>query len=338
MHQPMHQPQKNPQQGFLQVNQLDNIDIHLEGPQQGPQQDPQQGPQQGPQQHSLKEPLQGPQQASFQCEWKNCNFSCDKMDLFMTHVREVHVQGMVGNMVIPPAPKRASTTRSETVSTGSPPDVEIHMCLWEHESVDATTALPTLCQQTFNSTQALNQHVIESHIGLRKNNYVCRWKDCDRHKRPFSQRQKIHRHLITHTKHKPFTCDVCHNSFSEAVVLKQHMRVHSGEKPFPCKVCGKRFAASTAVSVHMRTHTGEKPLKCKFEGCDKRFSESSNLAKHMKTHLVEKKYGCPEPNCSKRFVRHDQLQRHLKTHENRLMREKLKQNAAPVLLTTNQES
>ncbi|KAF5098982.1 hypothetical protein D0Z00_001848 [Geotrichum galactomycetum] len=337
MQQSVHQPQKNPQQGSQQVNQLQNLDIHLEGPQQGPQQGPQ-GPQQGLQQHAQKESIQGTQQASFQCEWKNCNFSCDKMDLFMAHVREAHVQGMVGNMVIPTAPPLTSATWSKTVSTDSPPDIEIHMCLWEHESVDATTALPTLCQQTFNSTQALNQHVIESHIGLRKNNYVCHWQDCDRHKRPFSQRQKIHRHLITHTKHKPFTCEVCHNSFSEAVVLKQHMRVHSGEKPFPCKVCGKRFAASTAVSVHMRTHTGEKPLKCRFEGCDKRFSESSNLAKHMKTHLVEKKYACTEPNCTKRFVRNDQLQRHLKTHENRLMREKLKQNTTATLLTTNQES
>lgn len=306
------------------------------------QQNPQKRPRQGSHYDHPHRHLQNPQQSTqprvFQCEWKDCNFSCQKVELFMTHIRLAHVQGMVGNMITPSVSSSRPSSLSENVGTDiteSPISSETHICLWENENTNDDTAQITVCQKAFGSTQILNQHVIESHIGLRKNNYVCRWRDCDRHKRPFSQRQKIHRHLITHTKHKPYTCDVCNNSFSEAVVLKQHMRVHSGERPFPCKVCGKRFAASTAVSVHMRTHTGEKPLKCRFEGCEKRFSESSNLAKHMKTHLVEKKYGCAEPNCTKRFVRHDQLQRHLKTHENRLIRKKLKQEATAALVSCN---
>jgi uncharacterized Zn-finger protein len=151
------------------------------------------------------------------------------------------------------------------------------VCKWLHDD-------GTICARQFTSPQSLTEHLESEHVGTRQKEYYCRWNGCDRHKKPFKQRQKIARHLQIHTNNKPYRCEVCGHSFGEMHVLKQHMRVHSGEKPYECKVCGKRFAVSTALSVHMRTHTGEKPLVCKFPGCGKRFSESSNLAKHMKTH------------------------------------------------------
>lgn len=151
------------------------------------------------------------------------------------------------------------------------------VCEWLHDD-------GSVCGRHFDNCQKLTEHLETEHVKTRQKEYFCRWQGCERHNKPFKQRQKIARHLQVHTNNKPFRCDVCGHSFGEMHVLRQHMRVHSGEKPYECKVCGKRFAVSTALSVHMRTHTGEKPLMCKFPGCGKRFSESSNLAKHMKTH------------------------------------------------------
>lgn len=159
-----------------------------------------------------------------------------------------------------------------------------HICRWI--VTDPTTGTQKECGHESSDPSALSVHVTESHVGSRKNQYMCLWADCDRHKRPFAQRQKIIRHLQTHTKNRPFKCEVCGNAFAEEAVLKQHLRIHSGEKPFACKICGKKFAASTALSVHLRTHTGEKPLACKWPGCTKRFSESSNLTKHMKSKYI----------------------------------------------------
>lgn len=209
----------------------------------------------------------------------------------------------------------ASTSASTPAAVSTPATAPataatVHTCQW------VTSNDPKhVCKMTFSSAKDLSDHVVEDHIGSRKPEYSCSWDGCDRCDRPFTQRQKVVRHLQTHTKHRPHQCPVCHYRFAEESVLKQHMRIHSGEKPFQCQICHKTFAASTALSVHMRIHTGEKPLVCKWPGCGKRFSESSNLTKHMKTHTLEKPFACPHPGCDKRFGRNDQLQRHVKTHE-----------------------
>jgi hypothetical protein len=261
----------------------------------------------------------------FQCEWKACTYSCTDMDQFMAHVRNEHVSMMMlGQTKIKNESIELAKIKTEENATTVAPTAAAcptavvkteaqlpkqHLCRWLCGPTDSETE----CGIIFDSTQALHQHVIDHHIGSRQPSYICRWAECDRHGRAFPQRQKIHRHLITHTKNKPFTCSVCGAAFSESVVLTQHMRIHSGERPYQCPEpgCGKRFAASTALSVHMRTHTGEKPLKCKVAGCGKRFSESSNLAKHMKTHQAERPFACRR--CSRRFARNDQLQRHIRT-------------------------
>ncbi|KAK9479870.1 hypothetical protein V1514DRAFT_326698 [Lipomyces japonicus] len=239
-----------------------------------------------------------------QCEWDTCQFTTLDTNQLVSHVVHDHISS------VPHVSSAAGSNIPETVKESI--SKEEHDCQWIIGS-------DTICSKVFSNTHDLSEHIIASHVGSRKQEYRCAWHGCERNHKPFNQRQKIIRHLQTHTHNRPFVCTICGRQFAEQIVLTQHLRVHSGERPYRCKVCGKRFAASTALSVHLRTHTGEKPLRCKWPGCGKFFSESSNLAKHMRTHTPDRNFKCPVESCEKAFVRHDQLVRHMRTHSGKVV-------------------
>ncbi|KAL2911837.1 hypothetical protein HK105_208687 [Polyrhizophydium stewartii] len=171
-----------------------------------------------------------------------------------------------------------------------------HGCLWAG------------CRERFAAFEGLTTHLSTVHIGNGQHSYVCEWAGCERNGRPFAQRQKIMRHVQTHTGDKPYQCTTCLQRFSEQSVMTQHQRLHTGEKPFVCPdaSCQKQFALPSALTVH--------PFECKAEGCNKRFSDSSNLTKHVRVHTGEKPFRCPIELCSKTFARPDQASRHTRVH------------------------
>ncbi|KAG6334185.1 hypothetical protein ID866_4900 [Astraeus odoratus] len=204
-----------------------------------------------------------------------------------------------------PAPVPAAPPASDKPVTPSPgPAVpECHTCKWEY------------CSQTFDSSDKLTNHIASMHVGSGKAHYDCFWEGCTRNgENGFSSKQKISRHLQSHTGHRPFQCNICLQNFSEAATLQQHMRRHTQEKPYVCDYpgCGKAFAITGALTIHKRTHNGQRPFKCSY--CDKAFSESSNLSKHLRTHTGARPYPCMEEGCKKSFARPDQLARHMGTH------------------------
>lgn len=208
------------------------------------------------------------------------------------------------------------TTGSTNASEVDTQDFPGKSCLW-HDSNDG------LCGRIFQDEEELEKHVQNDHVdkmpktsemvqGVLREGFFCPWHGCSRkgESKPFEQRSKIRRHMVSHTGHKPHVCDWpdCGHRFSAKQALSQHMLIHRDEKPLECPKCGMLFRQKSALTMHIRTHTKAKPLRCNI--CGKSFSESSNLSKHRRTHDPVGRFPCTE-NCRKRFHRLDQLRRHL---------------------------
>lgn len=212
-------------------------------------------------------------------------------------------------------------------------DVAPFTCQWKLTSPVANAQVQ-ICGTVFNDSTSLHEHVCNDHAAqlTSKTKYVCAWDGCTRDgNQGFPSRNKLSRHIATHSQYKPYTCETCGDSFSAQQALDQHVRTHTGETPYLCDTCGKSFKQKSALTMHKRVHTGEKPLVC--EVCGKAFGESSNLSKHRKTHNPNPKYECDVDGCSAKFIRIDQLRRHKTRHER--PRKKRAQRAASSIPTTS---
>ena len=277
------------------------------------------------------------------CRWNGCGFQVPSMQELSLHMHKTHVPDMdvqsiqhCFNAPIPldtqmsmpdawalkapkplgPSPTDAGTGAAlesqgllDNVVTAClcPLDEQgkkQHACGWVH------------CTESFDTHAELTAHIAEVHVGSGKTEYECGWVGCERakHGRKFQQKQKVLRHIQTHTGDRPYVCSVCHKRFSETSTLTQHMRTHTNERPYKCDFpgCNKSFSVIGSLTIHKRTHTGDRPFKCPYPNCHRQFSESSNLNKHLRVHSGDKPFECPE--CKRRFSRPDQRARHRKIH------------------------
>ncbi|KAI0058989.1 hypothetical protein BV25DRAFT_1809863 [Artomyces pyxidatus] len=266
------------------------------------------------------------------CQWDNCHdyptaqsipgsSSSTSLDAALGVLADHLLHDHLGLQQQPQA--SPSTTLSftdplqNTSSLEEPPALE-HV---DQEDADGAASETSTCQwhdcgATFTGVDDLTAHINTVHVVGGKAHYECFWDGCNRSgDKGFASKQKICRHIQSHTGHRPFQCKLCKQYFSEAATLQQHMRRHTQEKPYLCDFpgCGKAFAIAGALTIHKRTHNGHKPFKCTY--CDRGFSESSNLSKHLRTHTGVRPYTCVESGCVKSFSRPDQLARHMLVHK-----------------------
>lgn len=209
------------------------------------------------------------------CKWSSCVASFNTMEDLTPHLYKTHLN----NRQQTNACFWESCTEGALLDGGTSEDLLNHLTSQHLKLLHACRWMN--CTERFEAFDKLTIHLSKVHVGSGKSEYRCHWVPCDRDGKLFSQRQKIMRHIQTHTGAKPFQCQICQKHFSEANIMTQHMRTHTGEKPFQCDVCQREFSVSASLTIHKRVHSGEKPFGCKYQGCNKRFAESSNLTKHV---------------------------------------------------------
>ncbi|KAI8913480.1 hypothetical protein EDD86DRAFT_262497 [Gorgonomyces haynaldii] len=214
------------------------------------------------------------------CGWGTCSQTFEKPEQLIPHISKSHL----GANIIKPTLDLELKCKWSHCEDKEPSlnDLLTHVTA---EHVQATIKCQwEQCGSSFETMDTLTHHLSEEHVGYRKQEYICRWMGCSRDLKPMLQRQKMIRHLQTHTGNKPYECMICTMRFADMNSMQTHHLLHEGVKPFKCQTCDKAFAVQSALNVHQRTHTGEKPFGCTFDGCEKRFQDSSNLTKHQRTH------------------------------------------------------
>ena len=79
------------------------------------------------------------------------------------------------------------------------------------------------------------------------------------------------------------SCKLCGLKFEAPVQMEKHMLSHTKAKPFQCLVCNKGFVSKSNLSAHQRLHEGT-ALRYKCTLCDKKFSHRSEVKQHMVVH------------------------------------------------------
>lgn len=128
------------------------------------------------------------------CEWERCGATAiDPKDLSL-HLQTDHLMDP-GSISLdnPPA--------SGDVDVLAKPEVlEKHVCQWMLDPGDSLEDVA--CGMSFDSAGHLQQHLKDSHLKAVSSrvDLSCRWKGCERGPdKPFSQKGKLERHLVTHT-------------------------------------------------------------------------------------------------------------------------------------------
>ena len=150
-----------------------------------------------------------------------------------------------------------------------PPIQGNHECMW---ITDETTGVS--CGARFGDPNAIQAHIESSHYPLsdkRKRmpatQWVCKWMGCARQGETRGTREKLKKHIRTHTGCKSLVLSF--DNFGNSSTLADYS--------LSCRHCGQRFRDGTKLADHERTHTKENPHKC--DVCEMAFASLDELCK-----------------------------------------------------------
>lgn len=148
-----------------------------------------------------------------------------------------------------------------------------------------------VCKKSFSRSTLLYRHE-KIHTCPKIPRHHC--GECDRVYLNIADYEK---HIITHTKNRPFACSYCEKSFAFKQGLERHEVSHDYiSQPHPCQYCEMRFPSTARLQRHLsKEHAGTRPFPC--SKCSKRFMLSHHLYRHMSTaHPTQDitSFQCPE--------------------------------------------
>lgn len=120
----------------------------------------------------------------------------------------------------------------------------------------------------------------------------------------FNRPSDLQRHLLIHSKTKPYMCNICDRGFTWFGNFQKHMFTHGAGQTslhpllihqmnedefvmkdgslFKCRLCLKLFTRMSGLRTHVRMHTGQRPYKC--DQCSFAFTTARALKMHLRIH------------------------------------------------------
>ena len=119
-------------------------------------------------------------------------------------------------------------------------------------------------------------------------------------------------HARTHTKGRPYECNVCFAKFKQYAHLSDHiMTKHTKDRPYVCDRCAKSFTRKSHLLDHIRLrHTEDKLYHC--AECPLSFQKRAEFSEHKLTHGKPAKYHCNI--CLRQFRNVTDYDRHIRSH------------------------
>lgn len=119
-------------------------------------------------------------------------------------------------------------------------------------------------------------------------------------------------HVRTHTKGRPYECNICLAKFKQYAHLSDHvMTKHTKDRPFVCDRCAKTFNRKSHLQDHIRLrHTEDKLYHC--SECNATFQKRNEFSEHKRVHGKPPKYQCNI--CPRQFRNVTDYERHIRSH------------------------